>query len=164
MFAQVRQVDSSPGSSPALTDSAYSSEHAGVPRMGRHSKGSTASEALEDTVTSRLRGEGSGQDGRKSASSVGSSLGEESDTSSLAILVSSDDRLEVTLSPGTMETILKLVEVSKYLSMCCYTFICVYVQSLNDDEREMETRLAECSYFSKKPVQVRNEVSEMSSQ
>ena len=72
-------------------------------------------------MTPYLRGipsdrEGSDQDGRQSAGSVESISGDEAAKPSLAILFSSDDRLELTLSPGTMETILKLVEVHMYLS------------------------------------------------
>ncbi len=86
-----------------------------------HHRGSTASEALEDTVNPFLKGPGSdrdslgGQDGRRSVDSMGSSLREGCERPSLAVLISSDDRLEFTLSPGTMETILTLIEVLLYM-------------------------------------------------
>ena len=102
--SQVREIDPYAGSSPALGGHHH------------HSRGSTASEALDETVNPFLkgstskRGSSGDQDGRQSADSMGSELEEEARIS-LAVLLSSDDRMEFTLSPGTMETILTLLEV-----------------------------------------------------
>lgn len=73
----------------------------------RHS--STASEVLEEFVSSRLqtaspRGLGTLEEEKEEE--------EEERKSSLTLLITSDDPLEFTVSPGALETLLKFVEVS----------------------------------------------------
>ena len=129
MCTQVRQVDAYAGSSP---------EFVGDPEGGfrRSSRGSTASEVLEETLTPFLRGSGSGTEdsGRQSRGSMGSYLGEESAQPSLAILITSDDRLELTLSPGSVEAILNLLQVRH---ICTYMsrselHLLVYILPISD--------------------------------
>lgn len=125
---QVRQIDSGINFRPVYRDSirgSLSTASGDVGKLGVSSReSSTASEALTDFVAPLLEGRGGEGESREAGESGASPrLGakakmekregeeEEEGEVSMVLLVSSDDRLEVTLSPGALETLLKIVEV-----------------------------------------------------
>ena len=117
----MRHIDSDVNFSPVYRDSVRGS----ISVLSRGSGGSTASEALTDFVAPLLEGpeEESREGGRsprlgarEKLEKIGREMEvveeeEEEGKSSLVLLISSDDRLEVTLSPGAVETLLKIMEV-----------------------------------------------------
>lgn len=121
---QVRQIDTDVNFRPVYRDSVRGSLSAAAGDVGKlgvsvrtsSRESSTASEALTDFVAPLLEGEGGSREGGASPR-LGAKVemekreGKEEEDSSLVLLVSSDDRLEVTLSPGALETLLKIVEV-----------------------------------------------------
>lgn len=121
----MRQIDSDVEFSPIYRNSIHSSLTSGDSVKvvaARHS--STASEALSEFVAPLLEEneggiEGAERGGLEARGEVSPTAKEERERQSLVLLVSSNDRLEVTLSPGALETLLKIVEVGTTVEIDC---------------------------------------------
>ena len=119
LFIQVRQVDPTVTFSPVFRHSIRDSVSSGSSTSKRDS---TASGTLTEFVAPIIRDADGGEveeeeeeevfDDRQLPGVARGRGGEEERESSLALLITSNDRLEVTLSPGALETMLKLLEVS----------------------------------------------------